>query len=157
MEWKELPIDPRYLVSPEGLIKGLDGRILKQATDIRGYKFVNLNKEGKQFHLSVHRAVALTFIPNPKNYPHVNHKDEDKTNNKVSNLEWCTPRYNSHYSNSKPVLMLDKNTNEVLKRFESIRDTDAYFSKCAHQSISKVCSGSPRYITAYGYKWRYEE
>lgn len=157
MEWKELPIDPRYLVSPEGLVKGLDGRILKQATDTKGYKFVTLNKDYKQFHLSVHRAVALTYIPNPHNYPHVNHIDENKVNNHVSNLEWCTPRYNSHYSNSKPVLMIDKTTHKVLRRFESIRDVDTYFGKDVHQSISNVCNGKPRYRTAYGYIWRYED
>lgn len=157
MEWKKLPIDERYLVSDTGLVKGLDGRILKQATDSRGYKFVTLNNNYAQYHLSVHRAVALCFIPNPNNFPQVNHKDENKTNNVVSNLEWCTNKYNSHYSHARPVLMLDKETEEVLKRFEALRDVDLYFNKNAHQSVSKVCLGYPRYNTAYGYKWRFEE
>lgn len=157
MEWKELPIDKRYLVSDTGEVKGLDGRILKQALDSRGYKFVTLNKDYKQFHLSVHRAVALCFIPNPDNLPQVNHIDENKTNNNVSNLEWCTNKYNSHYSNAKAVLMVDKNTNEVIRRFEAIRDVDTFLNKQAHQSISKVCKHLPKWNTAYGYKWEYEE
>lgn len=53
--------------------------------------------------------------------------------------------------------MLDKETEEVLKRFEALRDVDLYFNKNAHQSVSKVCLGYPRYNTAYGYKWRFEE
>lgn len=157
MIWKKLPIDERYLVSNTGLIKGIDGRILKPAIDTRGYKFVTLNNNYKQFHLSIHRAVALCFIPNPNNYPQVNHIDEDKTNNKVENLEWCTNKYNSHYSHSKPVLMIDKNTKKVLKRFEALRDVDIYFGKEVHQSISKCCNNKSKYKTAYGYIWKFEE
>lgn len=159
MEWRKLPIDERYLVSDTGLIKGLNGRILKQATDTRGYKFVTLarTEDKGTFHLSMHRAVALAFIPNPSNLPQVNHIDENKINNDKSNLEWCDNKYNSHYSNSKPVLMIDKISGEILKRFESIRDVDLYFNKKAHQSVSKVCRHLPRWNTAYGYKWEYEE
>lgn len=156
MIWKKLPIDERYLVSDTGLIKGLDGRILKQAADTRGYKFVTLNNNYHQFHLSIHRAVALTFIPNPNNYAQVNHKDKDKTNNNVDNLEWCNNKYNSHYSNSKAVLMIDINTGEILKRFEALRDIDEYFGKEVHQSISNCCNHKPRYNSAYGYKWEFE-
>lgn len=157
MEWNKLPIDERYLVSSKGEIKGLDGRILKQAADSKGYKFVTLNNNYKQYHLSVHRAVALTFIPNPDNLPIVNHKDEDKTNNNLENLEWCTYKYNSDYSVSKPVLMLDKNTEKVIKEFNSIRDVNDYLGKKAHQSVSKVCNKVPRYNTAFGFKWKFKE
>ena len=155
--WKELPIDPRYKVSKDGKIKGLDGRILKQAKDTRGYMFVTLNDNYRQFHLSIHRAVALCYIPNPHNLPQVNHKDEDKTNNSVENLEWCDNKYNSHYSHAKAVLMIDKVTGEVVKRFEALRDVDSYFGKNAHQSVSKCCLHKPRYHSAYGYKWIFEE
>lgn len=157
MEWKELPIDKRYKVSDTGEIKGLDGRILKQAFDTRGYKFITLNDNYKQFHLSVHRAVALCFIPNPNNLPQVNHKDENKANNTVENLEWCTNKYNSHYSNSKPVLMIDKNSNKVIRRFESLRDIDIYLNKQAHQAVSNVCNHKSKWKTAYRYKWEFEE
>ena len=155
--WRKLPIDTRYRVSKDGRIMGLDGRIMKQAKDTRGYMFVTLNNNYKQFHLSVHRAVAMCYIPNPHNFPQVNHKDQNKTNNNVENLEWCNNKYNSHYSHSKPVLMIDKVTGQVIKRFEALRDTDIYFGKNAHQSISKCCLHKPRYYTAYGYKWEFED
>ena len=155
--WKELPIDRRYLVSEDGQIKGLDGRLMKQAKDTRGYLFVTLNNNYQQYHLSMHRAVAMCYIPNPHNYPQVNHKDEDKTNNYYTNLEWCDNKYNSHYSHSKAIIMIDKNTGEILKRFEAVRDVDAYFGFEAHQSVSKCCCHKPRYYSAYGYKWEFED
>ncbi len=155
--WRRLPIDTRYRVSEDGRILGLDGRILKQAKDSRGYLFVTLNNNYKQFHLSVHRAVAMCYIPNPHNYPQVNHKDKDKTNNNISNLEWCDNKYNSHYSNAKPVLMLDKLTGAVIKRFEAVRDIDIFFGKEVHQSICNCCIHKPKYKSAYGYKWEFED
>lgn len=155
--WKELPIDPRYKVSEDGKIKGLEGKILKQSKDTRGYLFVTLNSNYKQYHLSMHRAVAMCYIPNPHNLPQVNHKDEDKTNNNVENLEWCDNKYNSHYSHAKAVLMIDKVTGKVVKRFEALRDVDSYFDKDVHQSISKCCLHRPRYYSAYGYRWEFEE
>lgn len=64
-------------------------RSLKQGNHRDGYKFVILNKNGKSKYMSVHRLVATAFIPNQDDLPEVNHKDEDKTNNCVDNLEWC--------------------------------------------------------------------
>lgn len=157
MEWKKLPKDEKYLVSSTGLIKGQKGYLLKQALDTRGYKFVTLNNKGTQFHLSMHRAVAQCFIPNPDNLPCVNHKDEDKTNNNVSNLEWCTYKYNSYYTISKKVLMLNKKTKEVIMEFNSLRDANIYFGKNVHQSISKVCNNVPKYNSAYGFLWKFKE
>lgn len=155
--WRELPIDPRYKVSENGQIKGLNGKLLKQAKDTKGYLFVTLCNNKKQYHLSVHRAVALCYIPNPHNYPQVNHKDQNKTNNNVENLEWCSNKYNSHYSHAKAVLMIDKVTGKVIKRFEALRDIDEYFGKEVHQSISFCCNHKPKYKSAYGYKWKFEE
>ena len=63
----------------------------------KGYLYVMLNKDGKTKVLKIHRLVAQAFIPNPDNLPCVNHKDEDKTNNIVTNLEWCTHLYNNLY------------------------------------------------------------
>lgn len=68
-------------------------RILKQSNN-NGYKTVTIN--GKTTY--VHRLIAITFIPNPNNLPCINHKDENKSNNNVSNLEWCTYEYNSNYN-----------------------------------------------------------
>lgn len=63
-----------------------------------GYLAVNLFKDGKQKHYYIHRLVAEAFIPNPGNLPEVNHKDCDKTNNHVSNLEWCDRNWNLQHS-----------------------------------------------------------
>ena len=103
--------------------------------------------------MSIHRAVAPCYLPNPHNYAQVSHLNEDKTDNRVTNLEWCSNKYNSHYSNSKAVLMLNKQTNEVIRRFEALRDVDEFFGINAHQSVSKCCLHKPKYNSAYGYKW----
>lgn len=66
-------------------------------TNPKGYKMINIRYQGKFYTFGVHRIVAETFIPNPGNLPEVNHKDEDKANNSVNNLEWCTHQYNSAY------------------------------------------------------------
>lgn len=92
-------------------------RILKQS-DNNGYKTVTIN--GKTNY--VHRLVALTFIPNPNNYPCINHKDENKSNNNVENLEWCIHEYNMNYNclgirraedNSKHIKVTDIHTNNA--------------------------------------------
>lgn len=77
--------------------KPVHGVVLKQTNHSRGYKTVPLTKNGKTKQEYVHRIVASAFIPNPDNLPAVNHKDEDKTNNFVENLEWCTVAYNNNY------------------------------------------------------------
>ena len=101
----------RYEVSNMGRVKRLaravpfaDGRIahLKEKfmaihAHPKGYLLVRLTGKETSFSYRVHRLVADHFIPNPDNLPEVNHKDEDKTNNSVENLEWCTHQYNSVY------------------------------------------------------------
>lgn len=96
-----------YEVSSYGRVRSLDrydsknrfwkGRILKLSDDGRGYLDVQLCSNGKVKHHLVHRMVAQAFIPNPDNLPQVNHRDEDKTNNRVENLEMCDAKYNINY------------------------------------------------------------
>lgn len=81
--------------------KHLAGGIIKQHMHSGGYKIVPLTKEGKTKIVFVHRIVAMAFLANPNKLPCINHKDEDKTNNFVENLEWCTYQYNNAYG-SKP-------------------------------------------------------
>lgn len=115
MEWKSLDgiveNGKYYEVSSSGEVRSIDrevlykdgrkgkfkGKILKPNTDREGYKKVNLCQDGSQMNYSVHRLVALAFIPNSNNLPCVNHKDENKANNDRSNLEWCTCEYNNNY------------------------------------------------------------
>ena len=73
-------------------------KLLKLSVDGDGYYRVALRKDGISKYCSIHRLVANAFIPNPKNLPCINHKDEVKTNNNVCNLEWCTYSYNNTYN-----------------------------------------------------------
>lgn len=76
--------------------------ILKPIVKSDGYTLVNLYYAHRKFKARyVHRLVAQAFLPNPNNYPQVNHKDENKQNNRAENLEWCTAHYNWHYSEVK--------------------------------------------------------
>lgn len=80
-----------YTVSEIGMVFSLRrGKFLRGGCFPNGYKFVCLRKDGKNKNLLIHRLVAEAFIPNPKNLPCVNHKDGNKQNNNVENLEWCT-------------------------------------------------------------------
>ena len=96
-----------YEVSSYGRVRSLDrydsrnrflkGRILRLNDDGKGYLRVQLSSNGKAKMYSVHRLVAIAFLPNPDNLPEVNHRDEDKINNSVENLEWCDGKYNVNY------------------------------------------------------------
>jgi hypothetical protein len=93
--WKEVTMDSNYLVSDKGEVFSKKSNKIRKAGNRNGYLTVNLGG-GKQ--QSVHRLVALAFLPNPEGYPMVNHIDGVKTNNKVENLEWCTQSHNiQHY------------------------------------------------------------
>lgn len=88
---------PRMRVSKGGSLCPVSERILSQKIDRYGYPIATLSKDGKSHFIPVHKLMAQAFIPNPKHLPQVNHKDENKTNNHLSNLEWCTAGYNSRY------------------------------------------------------------
>lgn len=104
--WKDIEgYEGLYQVSNTGRVRSLNykrtgkTKVLKQGTDKDDYKKVVLCKDGKNKVYLVHRLVALAFIPNPNNYPMINHKDENRINNAVWNLEWCTQQYNCNYGN----------------------------------------------------------
>jgi hypothetical protein len=112
--WKDIPnYEGLYQVSNLGRVKALervftrkDGieirrneRIVNQT--LNTYYYVQLRKDRKNIHFAVHRLVCMAFYPNPNNYPCVNHKDENKLNNNVDNLEWCTQKYNLNYGKCK--------------------------------------------------------
>lgn len=97
-EWRPIKgYEGLYEVSNMGRVKSLhapQGIILKQGTYPNGYMGANLSKDGTVNMKLVHRLVAIAFIQNPNNYEEVNHKDGNKKNNTVDNLEWCTRSYN---------------------------------------------------------------
>lgn len=106
--WKDIKgYENLYMISSYGRVKSVDkydrlgrfwkGKILKNNKQSNGYFSVGLSKNGKMKYFLIHRLVAEAFIPNPENYPCVNHKDENPSNNFVSNLEFCTYGYNNNY------------------------------------------------------------
>ena len=98
-EWKEIPgYEGLYEVSNMGNVRNVRRNTLLRLTKTnKGYIQVGLSKNGILTVLKVHRLVAQAFLPNPDNLPMINHKDEDKTNNRVENLEWCDHKYNMNY------------------------------------------------------------
>lgn len=172
-KWKPvIGFEGLYEVSPEGEIKSVDhyvrcnsgqrlikGRILKQCDRGNGYPFVTMGKNGKQYNVSTHRAVAMAFIPNPNNYTEVNHIDCNPKNSNVKNLEWCNRTYNNHYGNriekaisktSKKVLMIVNE--EIVKTFSSLSEASKTTGITA-SNISMCCNG--KRFHAGGYTWRY--
>lgn len=133
--WKDIPeYEGLYQVSNLGRIKSLQnyrgkGNILKQRIK-KGYYTIGLRKNAKRKWYLTHRLVAQAFIPNPNNLPQINHIDENKLNNNVDNLEWCTVKYNNTYGTriervmksnklKKEVVQCDLNGN-IIGVFESI-------------------------------------
>ena len=103
-EWRDIKgYEGKYQISNLGRVKSLNykhtkkEKILSNVPDTEGYLLVSLYKSGKKKPFRIHKLVAIHFIPNPNNLPEINHKDEDKTNNGVSNLEWCSIEYNLNY------------------------------------------------------------
>lgn len=95
---KSTELTPNHLVTELGEVFNKNGNKLQQQISRDGYKVVSVTRENKTKKFYVHRLVALAYIPNPENKPCVNHIDGDKTNNHVSNLEWCTYSENSKHS-----------------------------------------------------------
>lgn len=150
-EWKPIKgYEGLYEVSNMGRVKSLhrsQGIILKQGT-FHGYMKVGLHKNGTRSTKKVHRLVATAFIRNPNNYEFVNHKDGNKKNNTVDNLEWCTRSYNMRHAYHNGLMNVDAQKKSVIlyKRYgeyESITEaakalniTRSWLSTAIHRNSS---------------------
>lgn len=170
--WKDIVgYEGLYRVSSLGRVMTLNyrhtgvERILKQQTDKGGYKCVTLTYGGRKSY-KVHRLVAEAFIPNPENKPQVNHINEDKSDNRVENLNWMTNRENSNWG-TKSVRLGQSLTNNP-KRSSSVSQytlTGAFVSdypsihEASRQTgirvgnIHMTCTGNRR--SAGGYIWKF--
>lgn len=108
-EWKPVVgYEGLYEISNNGEILSKTRRKILKQNNSKGYNRVILSKDGKPQHFLVHRLVAIAFLPNPHNLPQINHKDENKLNNNVENLEWCDAKYNINYGNHNQKLSISK-------------------------------------------------
>ena len=171
--WKDVAgYEGYYQVSNKGNVYSVEridtlgrkqgGLMLTIRFSTHGYPIADLYKNGKLETKSVHRLVAETFLPNPNGLPQVNHRDEDKDNNNVENLEWCDSKYNINYgtrsersaqARSKKVKATNIKTGEVLT-FNSAKEA----KKEGYHNVSAPCRGV--YHTSghlyKGHKWSYE-
>ena len=171
--WKTIPDFPKYKISNYGNIKNIK-KILKQTTISGGYSSIKLNNENiKNKQKLVHVLVAQAFIDNPENKLTVNHKDHNKLNNNVNNLEWFTHKeQNFHRRKPTNVLIgtrsvwrIDKKTNEKLEKYNSIqlavkwlfKNNPDTLPKKGSAHISDVCNNKKGRPSAYGYKWSYAD
>ena len=184
--WKDiLGFEGLYQVSNKGNVKSVSrtvidkngrsipikSRVLKPAYRKRGgYGSIVLRKGGKSYPKTLHRLVAQAFIPNPNNYPCVNHIDEDTSNNNASNLEWCTWKYNDNYGlhgkrismgHSKKVAQYDLNNNLIrvytnaTQASKVVGVDPSQIRACALGKVRKGKHGRQSFKTAGGYKWEY--
>lgn len=96
--WLETVVNSNYIVSDSGRVRRNGSDKDCSTRDRKGYLSVDLYKDGKRVTRGVHRLVAEAFIPNPENKPEVNHKDGNKHNNSISNLEWVTKKENVRHA-----------------------------------------------------------
>lgn len=146
----------RWVKGKNGSIRCCKGKILKPGTNKDGYLYVNLYKNRKEKKFYVHRLVAEAFISNPDNLPCVNHKDENKQNNVVSNLEWCSAQYNNTYGTriercSKPVVQYTLD-GQFVREWVSTRVCGRNGYDQGH--VAACCRGEQKYHK--GFIWKYK-
>lgn len=156
-EWKVIKDNPKYSISSIGRVKfNATDYILKRHYDKDGYVDVALSvSKNKAIYRRIHRLVAEAFIPNPKNYPMVNHTNGIKDDNRVENLEWCDNRYNvihayetGLYTNITPILVRDLKTDEVshVRSLKHFARRLAYKPICISSVLAMIKSSNVRPI-----------
>lgn len=189
--WKNIEGYPLYEVSNCGRVRTKEhtdtlnrvkkAKIRKPRHVRNGHEYVTLfSNETKRYKLCfIHRLVAFAFIPNPENFPIINHKDCNPSNNHVDNLEWCTHSYNNTYKDAvikrnstrlrnnpngecwkktaehrgKPVIQYDTSM-KFIKEYSSLRTITLENPNFHSSNISSVLCGNTK--TAYGYIWKFK-
>ena len=158
LEWRDVPgFEKYYMVSSTGLVYSKrSGKLRKLVANPQtGYLTVVLCGDCKKT-LTVHRIVAEAFLEKPIGCDFVNHKDENKHNNDLTNLEWCTKQYNNVYGSKlecyyRPIIQIDPQTGEETQWKSCIFPEKAGIAN--HKNISACCRGLRN--KAGGYEWRY--
>ena len=161
-EWFDIKgYEGLYKVNRNGdVINCKTGKLLKKSDHGEGYMVVTLINNRKCKTTLVHRIVAETFLDNPEKLPCVNHKDENKSNNSVENLEWCTYKYNNRYNEinkriaekkKKRIVQMDLEGN-ILREWESIQEAKEVANTT---NISLCCCGKRK--TAGGFRWAHKK
>lgn len=162
--WKDVDgYDGRYQISDLGRFKSFaqdrkNGKIKIGNRTKKGYLTMLLyDGNGNKKWMPIHRLVGMAFLDNPNNYPQINHKDEDKTNNRADNLEWCTNGYNARYgtknlrtakanhccpTTSKKIYSIDKNGE--MEYFDSIGEAERKTGN-SHCNIVRVLKGRRKF------------
>lgn len=135
-----------------------------------GYESVKVLYDGKRKHFKIHRLVAMAFLPNPQNLPEVNHKDENPSNNRVDNLEWCSHRYNMNYGTvkerisknntgkscrngyEKPVIQYDLDGNFIALHKNIIQAAKS--TNIARSTIKLILNGKTKKPRKYVFKYK---
>lgn len=143
-----------YQVSNLGNIKSLKyekERILKPTKNKRGYLQVNFYKSKKPKIYKVHRLVALAFLTNPDNLPCVNHKNECKTDNRLSNLEWCDSKYNINYGSRNQRMVGTRRINDPNNEWckKAIKTKNKKGSVNAEKSVVQLSKDGVEIINTY--------
>ena len=144
-----------YEVNSYGQVRKIEKRDkILLSYNTKGYLRIKLKPTNtkKTIGFFIHQLVAHIFIPNPNNFSIVNHLDEIRDNNYVSNLEWTTIRENIIYTCGKKIGQYDLDGN-LIKIFRCIANANLENKKFNKSCISKVCCGDAK--TAYGYKWKF--
>ena len=160
--WQDIKgYEGKYQISSLGRIKSLKRKnvttthIIKPRLDKNGYLLINLSMNNHKNTFKVHRLVAETFIPNPDNLPCVNHKDENKTNNKITNLEWCTVKYNNAYNNRYKRLPQNQLNNTYTSKPVLCIETGVIYPSVSEASRQLKHRISITHKTSNGYHWKY--
>jgi len=158
--WKDInDYKGLYQISNTGLVKSLSRkviggnnirtlkeRILKHNVNKKGYKYVNLHRENNSLTVTIHRLVAVHFLPCSENELQVNHKDCNKLNNNVDNLEWCTPEENTKHAVKNSLYLYGENNKSSKLTSSDVLDIRYYAGVIKNKILSNIYHVNERHI-----------